>query len=240
MTNTKKTFLVLGVLVLGYIGFRYAWHYGTVAYFEYKCERYGGEFIYKTVDNVEGVFQMRLRDPRDYFTRLMKGDIPEDPYGHTNWEARNPQTLFVNPNGTKYHFLETTKPPDPSQPSIISRVSTNIRPTGERYWRYSISDKVDGNDLSVEQTSVLKSQYGFTWSETRTLLDKLFGVRGGQLIVMNLSNRSILGIRRGFFYQNRFSKEMRICPKGKDVNTTYAFVKKVLQPVDSSPKEGSP
>ncbi len=72
-------------------------------YFKHKCETEAGEFINKTVDNVESVFQMRLRDPRDYFSRLLAGDIPEDPWGHTNVDARSPWGPFV----TKYQYFET-------------------------------------------------------------------------------------------------------------------------------------
>ena len=95
----KKFLIAIAILVLAYIAFRYAWHYGTVAYLKHKCETYGGEFIYKTVDNVEGVYQMRLRDPRFYTDRLRVGDVPEEPWGHTDWVAQNPQTLFVDRSG---------------------------------------------------------------------------------------------------------------------------------------------
>ena len=53
-------------------------------YLQHKCDTAAGEFIYKTVDNVESVFQMRQRDPWDYLTRLKNRDIPEDPWGHTD------------------------------------------------------------------------------------------------------------------------------------------------------------
>ena len=80
------------------------------AYFNHLCEKEAGEFIYKTVDNVEGLYQMRPRDPRDYFDRLSHGDIPEDPYGHTNVEAQAPQVLFVSPPFVGYLFFENDLP----------------------------------------------------------------------------------------------------------------------------------
>jgi hypothetical protein len=229
MTKTKKILLVIGLLVLGYIGFRYAWHYGTVAYFKYKCEKYGGEFIYKTVDNVEGVFQMRLRDPRDYQTRLLQGDIPDDPYGHSNWEAQTPQTLFVDPSGARYRFLETTKVPDVDRMPSITKIPHDITFTGEKYWRYSVPDNSGHEYLEVEQTSTLKSKYGFTWREVRTFWDRFLGVWGGELIVTTLDDQEILGIRKGYFYWNRFSDMLRWCPiRGRE--PTFTFLTKVLHP----------
>ncbi|WP_415896042.1 hypothetical protein ACMXYQ_07265 [Neptuniibacter sp. PT34_22] len=138
-------------------------------YFKHKCETQAGEFIYRTVDNVEGLYQMRLRDPRDYFDRMRYGDIPEDPYGHTNLEAQKPWVLFVrNPSG-RYQFLETKKPP------IMRGYELNIeylkfakKPvfTGQEYWRYELIDQPYINSGSpiyrqAIQIDVLKSEAVF-------------------------------------------------------------------------------
>jgi hypothetical protein len=43
-------------------------------YFDYLCRTQAGEFIYRTVDNVEGILQMRPRDgSKDYFDRMRAG-----------------------------------------------------------------------------------------------------------------------------------------------------------------------
>src|SRR4051812_17787766 len=80
--RTKQiTGVVVGVgafLVLNVQNFQ---HVIGKKYFEHLCETEAGEFIYRTVDNVEGVYQMRPRDPADYFDRMSKGDVPDDPYG---------------------------------------------------------------------------------------------------------------------------------------------------------------
>lgn len=229
MTKTKKVLLVIGLLLLGYIAFRYAWHYGTVAYFKHKCETYGGEFIHKTVDNVEGIYQMRLRDPRDYESRLMRADIPEEPWGHTNRDAQLPHITFVRRDGSRYRFLETTKLPDTERLTLITGIPKDITVTGEKYWRYSSPDVLGDEYYKVEQTSTLKSQYGFTWKEVRDSWDKVLGVWGGELIVVKVDDGEVLGIRRGYFYRNPFAGLLRWCPiRGFD--PTYSFVSKVLRP----------
>lgn len=237
MSKLKKTLVALGLLFIGYVGFRYAWHHGTVAYFKNKCETYGGEFIYKTVDNVEGIYQRRLRDPRDYFDRLSKHDIPEDPYGHTNWEAQNPETLFIAKD-IGYSFLETQKSPnlhDRRYP--ITKLKEKPEATGEKYWRYSVVTENGENLLVAENVSKLKSEFGFTWREVRSFWDRLFGVWGGELVITKLDDKEELAVRKGFFYQNWFSKRMSICPRGKDVNTTFLFVSKVLRPKNLRARE---
>src|SRR5207237_7661024 len=52
----------------------------TQEYFEHLCKPEAGEFIYKTVENVEGIYQMR---PREALTDAMLQDryYLEDPYG---------------------------------------------------------------------------------------------------------------------------------------------------------------
>ncbi|MEW6248962.1 MAG: hypothetical protein AB1555_20005, partial [Nitrospirota bacterium] len=51
-------------------------------YFEHLCKTEAGEFIYKTVEHVEGLLQLRLRDnPTDY--ELEHLYALEDPYGHS-------------------------------------------------------------------------------------------------------------------------------------------------------------
>ena len=204
-------------------------------YFKHKCDSEAGEFIYKTVDNVEGVFQMRPRDPRDYFDRLRKGDIPKDPWGHTNTDARTPWMPFMR----SYEYFETAK--DPGLRPFDSRIGTMVveRPvyTDQKYWRYSLGEETGEqyhyrrSDESVNrpvrpiQVSALKSRYGYIWREARDKYDRHFGVWGGELIVKDLENNDVLAVKKGFF-----NSAYKICPQDKDVFYTYEFVKKVLRP----------
>src|SRR3982751_46322 len=79
-------------------------------YWEHLCKAEAGEFIYKTVENVEGIYQMR---PREHVTDQMLQDrhFLEDPYGETYGEefnmgpeAMKPGTIqdgYVNPRYVK-------------------------------------------------------------------------------------------------------------------------------------------
>jgi hypothetical protein len=64
-------------------------------YFEHLCKTEAGEFIYKTVENVEGIYQMR---PREHVTDKMLQDryFLEDPYGEYGYEGRS-ENEYVNP-----------------------------------------------------------------------------------------------------------------------------------------------
>ncbi len=246
MTN-KKTKFIIGIvfLVALYPTSRWIWGEAAEAYFNHRCEKDAGEFVYRTVENVEGLFQMRPRDPRDYFTRLGKGDIPEDPYGHTNSEARRVEGLFLSSALYKvprinnpYLFLETTRPPNAGElydrrfPE--TKVIEDVVVTADKYWRYehygNLGNK--GDYYFAKQIPELKSQYGFTWREVRNEWDKLFGVWGGELIVKELATNETLGIKRGYFYRGYFSRRLSICPTGKTNTATFDFISKVLKPID--------
>lgn len=77
----------------------------TKEYFDHLCKNEAGEFIFKTVENVEGIMQMRPRaEASDYMLQHLH--VLEDPYGETYGEEFNmgPDALktgiqdgYVNP-----------------------------------------------------------------------------------------------------------------------------------------------
>jgi hypothetical protein len=245
MKNLKKiTVISLVCVVVLYLG--YGWnikHDKETAqeYFERRCKEDAGEFIYRTVENVEGLFQIRPRDPRDYFTRLREGDIPEDPYGHTNMEGQQPEGMFVFPYSHRkyYQYIETTKPPNAGElydarfPKTKLKWDLEPNDIGDKYWRYTYYNS-SSPAYEVTNISNLESQYGYTWQEVRTEQDKLYGVRAGELIVKELATEEVLGIKRGFFYQGKQKGDMTICPKGKTDTMAVDFISKVLIPADNN------
>src|SRR5207237_4857872 len=72
----------------------------TQEYFEHLCKTEAGEFIYKTVENVEGIYQMR---PREHVTDKMLMDryFLEDPYGEYG-DEEHLQEEYVNPPYSTY------------------------------------------------------------------------------------------------------------------------------------------
>lgn len=221
----KRILLVLLGLFIVYEVAGRTWDAIAFTYFRHQCKVNGGEFIYRTVDNVEGVFQMRLRDPRDYFDRLRKGDIPEDPYGHTNWEAQEPQTMFVDHPFRNYQFFENPLPAD-AEPKV----------PGAKYRRYSgltyrRGDYKPIKPMVEEHVTELKSRFGFTWREERSPLDRALGIRKGVMEIVDLPNNQILARRLGFFIVSPFQRDMDTCPKGKDGDFAYKLIVRVLRPI---------
>jgi hypothetical protein len=231
----------------------YPWWLGQDRYFEFLCKHEAGEWVFRTVDNVEGVFQMR---PRQVATTEEFEDrfAMEDPYGYTRWEADGVATLFVDPPRAKFSFLESTLSPT----RAIGRLTRKVVRGSGSLWRYSGYIGVRDRQEPMQGDSIdrRQSRYGFTWRGIRRPHDRELGIAGGELIVMDLDTGEVLGVRRGFVRTGK----VRDTPDGvqwefapgcmilrrpfdgkvvsKDHDFVYWFVSKVLTPRDSSATRG--
>ena len=210
-------------------------------YFEHLCKTEAGEFIYKTVENVEGLYMMRSREhATDYMQEHLYA--MEDPYGYTDWEADRAPTVFVSPPWRAYSYIEMP---------LLSSAEPKV--SGARYRRYSgyVQDK---SPMIEEHVKELKSQYGYTWRGISRQHDRELGIAGGELIVLDLRRNEVLGVRRGFVRSGGVRNNAtgiwwlssKVCPTlregkqiQKDGDFTYWFVSKVLKPAASSASGGS-
>lgn len=197
-------------------------------YFDHLCKAEAGEFIYKTAENVEGIYQMR---PRERATDYMLQDLYalEDPYGPVYGQEFNigPDALkagtiqsgFVNPAYSQYVRDKSEKgyklyKPDQSYKFLEKSIPTHLQSStdGDKYLRYTRpnTDKLvveDGQyfyprDLQPkmieERVKELKSRYGFTWRGINRFHDRELGIAGGELIVLDVQTNEVLGVRRGY------------------------------------------
>ena len=211
-------------------------------YFDHLCKTEAGEFIYKTVENIEGLYVMRPRvEATDW--ELEHLYALEDPYGYTNAEATMSEYYFVSPN--RYSYFERS-----SQPVISNQGSTHpsARSTSEqssaRYERFTGYDSQHLESMQMELVQSLKSQYGFTWRGISRPHDRELGIAGGELIVVDLETYAVLGVRRGFMRTGGFRNTLtnvswltgQTCPaygyrkgRNKDFDFSYWFIGKILK-----------
>jgi len=201
-------------------------------YFDHLCQTQAGEFIYKSVDNVEGLYQMRPRDPKDYFDRMREGDVPEDPFGHTNEEAQRPHYLFVGPPAKLYRFFENDLPVQSGQQAPSGYTVPGIVEPSAKFRRYHGNEYREGRPMIEDHVASLRSRYGFTWRGVSHKYDELFGIYGGETLVVDLQTNEVLARRRGYIFRNSGGG---ICPSGKDDQSLYTFVSRVLMPPPSPP-----
>ncbi len=211
-------------------------------YFEHLCKTEAGEFIYKTVENVEGLYLMR---PRKEVTddELSHLYALEDPYGHTNHEVTMGEYNFVSPNRYIY-FERLTQPPRFSRTTqqFGGNKTDEQRPQG--YERFTGYDSRHLESMKKESVQRLQSRYGFTWRGITRPHDRELGIAGGELIVLDLETKEVLGVRRGYIRSGNMKNLTGIwwltgqaCPtygyrngRNKDFDFSYWFIGKVLKP----------
>ncbi|HEY5627008.1 MAG TPA: hypothetical protein VIR79_03615 [Nitrospira sp.] len=171
-------------------------------YFAHLCKTEAGEFIYKMVENVEGLYMMRPRESakNDYLLEHLYA--MEDPYGLAVGVRDSPQDYFVQPAIGKYQYLEIPLP----------RASKTEE--SSKYRRYYRDEKahpgsqfptaVNGQFVQVPyvvamaDVPALKSRYGYTWRGITRPHDRELGIAGGELIILELETNEVLAVRRSF------------------------------------------
>lgn len=196
----------------------------TEQYFDHLCKAEAGEFIYKTVENVAGIMQMRPREPvTDYMLQHLY--TLEDPYGETYGEQFNigPEALkvgtiqssFVNPSYSdsikgghtlykpdqNYKFFEKPIPPhlqnsvDGSKYLRYTRPNTDNMVIDNGRYLYPIGQE----PKMIEERAIgLKSKYGFIWRGIKRAHDREYGIAGGEVIILDIQTKDVLAVRRGY------------------------------------------
>lgn len=211
-------------------------------YFDHLCKTEAGEFIYKAVENVEGLYMMRPRKEAtdDELSHLY---ALEDPYGVVVGVKKSPQDSFVQPAMGEYQYLEI--PLAASEPV-----------DGPKYRRYYRDENahpgsqfptaVNGRFVQVpyivvtKDVSVRQSRYGYTWRGISRPHDQEHGIRGGELIILDLQTNEVLALRRGFIRSGDVQNHRtgfwwltgQVCP-GTGHKMEHIFVKEVLKPMAS-------
>ena len=210
-------------------------------YFEALCKAEAGDFIYKTVDDVEGIYQIRPRAKLDEIgDEHLDRFVMEDPYGHEEWMAKGPQHIFV---GEKegYMFFETSasgrvtndngeaENPDPKTLGASPQA---------KFYRYFTSEPYDYKFRRREAHAELRSRFGFYWRSIPRPHDREMGIAGGELIVLDLKTNEILAVHRGFNLNGNARTRTgilwgtgRICdPKNGRLFFYEEFIASVLKP----------
>jgi hypothetical protein len=171
-------------------------------YFDHLCKTEAGEFVYKTVENVDGLYMMRARESakNDYLLEHLYA--MEDPYGLAVGVRDSPQDYFVQPAIGKYQYLEI-----PLSRTTKTEESSKYR----RYYRDEKSHPgsqfptaINGQFVQVPyivamaDVPALQSRYGYTWRGITRPHDRELGIAGGEIIVFNLQTNEVLAVRRSF------------------------------------------
>lgn len=170
-------------------------------YFDHLCKTEAGEFVYKTVENVEGFYLMRTRKAATD-SEMEHLYALEAPYIEVHGEYDSPEDYFVQPHMGKYQFLEVP---------LLKAETRSDEPHYRRYYRdenaspgKKYQTAINGRSVFVpyivaeKSTQSLNSKYGVTWRGLTRPHDREQGIAGSELIVLNLETNEVLAVRRGF------------------------------------------
>ena len=165
-------------------------------YFDHLCKTEAGEFIYKTVENVEGVYQMRPRHPVNYEANHLYA--LEDTYGGPEGGS-DAEYTFVQPG--RYQYFETS---DLARKELRSNKefrhpSYVIDPeAGAKVVLYFGYDGHDLKSMQKKYSGALESRYGYTRRGITRPHDRELGISGSELVAVDLKTHEVLAVHRGY------------------------------------------
>jgi hypothetical protein len=215
-------------------------------YFDHLCKTEAGEFVYKTVENIDGVLQMRpQKKASDYEVRHLYA--LEDPNIIHDGEDYEPAFNYVVPQGYQFFEAPFSGQVQPSWKKEYRHSSFSAVPGPDsKYERYSGYDGRDMKMMRKEYVKDLKSQYGYTWRGIKRPHDRELGVAGGELIVLNLQTNEVLAVRRRYIravvldHPDAGIAWGRVCypERGAKSIQPLGFVRQVLKPLSAGERGG--
>ncbi|OGU23467.1 MAG: hypothetical protein A2580_04945 [Hydrogenophilales bacterium RIFOXYD1_FULL_62_11] len=178
-------------------------------YFEHLCKTEAGEYIFKTVENVEGVYQMRPRPapgeldydrhaPEEPTGLGWSGDI-DDQHGYGVSET------LVQPMGGEYFYTERPKP-DGKGITRFKRGFNDSPPPGNQNGYQTAFHTPTGMQIFLtlpymvvkEDDVVRRARYGYTWRGINRERSREFSIGAGEYLVVDLETNEVIAVKRGF------------------------------------------
>jgi hypothetical protein len=221
----------------------------AMARYTMRCKG-AGEKIVRTVDNIEGVFLMKLRPVRKYDHESIQFKM-DDPYGHdldgegyieTFLYKRNEKGVLDESlhSGVGYHYVEAIDPHD----------GKRYRYTGYHADKYHF-------ELKKTMSTTPGSRYGVTYDDISTIDDRKMWIAGSSLRVVDLETNEVIAERIGYMIDRGQGSDAggrqpwvfataNACPAFPPVSPTNPnawqpeqarnFVEKVLKPISQQEK----
>lgn len=207
-------------------------------YFKELCEKEAGEWVFKTVEGVEGVFQGRRDVP------LPSGGESEllfqlDEAAEAEVLSRDLEDNLVQPYHGRYNYLER-----PIDANAVGKLYIRFFRGAEILGHYKIGTQKNRMPVYVpyivnsEQIDTLKSRYGFTWRQIGNKDAIENGIVGGETIIFDRATNDVLAFRRFFirYWPRSDSRYTRLVNhefcKPRFTYGFRPFINKVLVPVN--------
>jgi hypothetical protein len=151
-------------------------------YFDALCRTEAGEYVFRTVDGVEGI--SALRTPlRPWQYRL--GSFSEESGGHTGGPSPE-EGLVTLRRPYSYNFVERP-----------ARFDERGKASETKYLRFP-RQSYSSEGLRGEPIASMSARYGFVWRGVEDWNDRENGIIGGDLLLIETSSLEVLALQRGF------------------------------------------
>ena len=210
-------------------------------YWEALCKAEAGEFVYRTVKDVEGFLLVRPRGQESDYALADRNSI-EDAYGLLEFalgdDDPRPGKRFFRRDEANYSFIESARTGARGDVVWLRHSLDTGRLDALRKSRTGPWDDTDFTSLGEVPLPI--ATYAVTWRGIRRERDLELGVSGGELAISDLRTGAVLAIRRGYALDgfaargvtNRTNwRSASGCPlMMREPSTMRAFVNKVLAP----------
>lgn len=182
----------------------------STQYFNHLCSTESGEYIFKIVENVEGIFQMRPRGQVGDTSLDFDRYALEEPtgVGWSNDEGTDDQVyeMYIQPMLGKYTFMERPNPDDPS--TIIRAVrEVNLHPPKRYRNNYSTFVRIRPGlprlfnlpwMVTYKTADRRQARYGFTWRGIQRESDRRYSIGAGEYLIVDMNTNEVLAVKRRF------------------------------------------
>lgn len=248
--NSRRAKIVWGLVAVGVFGFfpakeyveklkRDAYEREAWAYFKKKCDTEAGEKIYKTFTGVKSVLVVKPLPPateKDLFDQYWYGD-PYSASAHSQ-RGKYEAAILASPSapisfgqsGRGFDFVESVVP--------------SKEESGNAFVKYFYMNG-EGDQLQ-ESIDRPISRFAISWEDISSPEDRKYWIAGSRLLVIDLSDSSIVAERIGYFIEGGFGAQAgqrrpwltsrrpgTTCPPIRNGNFEDRwFILKVLNPIE--------
>lgn len=169
--------------------------------FEMRCKS-AGEKIAKTVDNVDGIFLMKIRPKKKNDLEPAQFKL-DDPYGDdyegdayiiSFLQGRNESGRLIDKitNRPGYQYVEAVDPTDRQRYRYIGYV--------DEPWKRDSSYLVGNGIFTLKKTTPIKPgpRYAVTYDDISTRKDRELWIAGSSLRIIDLENNEVIAERIGY------------------------------------------
>lgn len=183
-----------------------------LAYFNHLCRTEAGEWTFRTVSNVTGLYFARpINAPGDdYLGNLYAPEAPwiEKAFQLFGDTARNRGWQFVAPPKYAFHYVEEPRRDIKWQEDISE---SYIRLSGYSEGEFikpghKVAAMHELTPMKVIGIPFPTARYAFTWRGITRPRDREHGIAGGELIIYDRSTKEVLSVSRTFQITRRNNK----------------------------------